>query len=258
MARAPSVASSSETLPDTVSTASMRAPWYCCSMTARTRDAAALAAASPPSGFGKRIWYVRGPPDSWMEDSPSSSRSTRARSCSTSIGWAKVTRIICPPTKSTPRFNPRTPTMARLAMVAISDRTSARLRHRMKSMLVLSGTSFKSFMSSDPPLDVERLWPGAPNPQNDQHPGEIDRRVDRCDDADQKHDGEAADRSRPEIEHQGGRDRVGDIGVENRGRGFPVARFQGVEHPPPAAQFLADSLVDEHVGVDRGADGQDE
>jgi hypothetical protein len=81
-----------------------------------------------------------------MLASPTPRLPTRPLNWSTSIGWAKVVRIICPPTKSTPRFRPRTPTVTRLATVAMIDRISAILRHPMKSRLVLSGTSFKSFI----------------------------------------------------------------------------------------------------------------
>ena len=40
--------------------------------------------------------------------------------------------------------------------------------------------------------------------------------------------------------------------------GFVVAGLDRVDQPPPAPDLLADALVDQHVGVDRGADGQDE
>ena len=40
--------------------------------------------------------------------------------------------------------------------------------------------------------------------------------------------------------------------------GFAIAGLDRVEQPSPAPYFLADALVDQHVGVDRGADGQDE
>ena len=184
-------------------------------------------------------------------------RSTRPRSCSTSTGWAKVARTTWPPTKSTPRLRPATPTSARLATVAMIDRTSARLRQRMKSMLVLSGTSFSSFIGPVPQM-LSTRGPLALDPERDQHPGEVDRGEHRGDDADHQHDREAADRAGAEIEHQHGGDDVGDVGVEDRGRGFLVARLERVEHLAAAPLLLADALVDQHVGVDRRADRQHE
>jgi hypothetical protein len=71
---------------------------------------------------------------------------TSLRSRSTVIGCSKLTRIICPPTKSTPKLSPRNATRAMLATTSKVDSSAATLRQRMKSMLVLSGTSLRSRM----------------------------------------------------------------------------------------------------------------
>ena len=126
----------------------------------------------------------------------------------------------------------------------------------MKSMFVWSGTSFRSFIEQ--PQICSSRGPGAADPKRNQHAGEIDRGEHRGDDADQQHDREAAHRARAEIGHDRGRDDVGDVGVENGAERLAVAGLDRVDQPSPAADFLADSLVDQHVGVDRRADGQDE
>ena len=56
IAIAPSRPNSSDTLPDTVSTESIRLPGKLADSMSRTRSAAALAAPDPPSGLGSRIW----------------------------------------------------------------------------------------------------------------------------------------------------------------------------------------------------------
>src|SRR5215204_4368018 len=167
-----------------------------------------------------------------MLASPTLIDPTSARRRSTSTCLEKVTRIIWPPTKSTPRFS-----------------------QRMKSMFVLSGTSFRSFIAAS---DVKHAGPLASHPQGDEHPREIDGREDRGDDADHKHDREAADRPGSEVPHEHRGDDVRDVCVEDRGRGFPVARLDGVERLSSAPLLLAYSLVDQHVRIDRRADRQDE
>src|SRR4030095_11908275 len=126
---------------------------------------------------------------------------TWPRRSSMLTGWAKVARTTWPPTKSMPRLSPRTPTRTRLPTVAIIDRMSATLRHFMKSMLVLSGTSLSNFMVSFP-LDADGARALGFDPQRNQHPGEVHRREYRGDDADQQHDREAAARDGAEIHHQ--------------------------------------------------------
>src|SRR5688572_11460939 len=132
-----------------------------------------------------------------MLPSPTLSEPTSLRSCSTLTCLAKVTRIICPPTKSTPRFSPFTATSDRLATVASIDRISARLRHRMKSMFVLSGTSFRSFIFQA--SDMQFARPLAAHPEGDEHSREVHGREDRSDDADHQDDGEPADGAGAEV-----------------------------------------------------------
>ena len=94
-----------------------------------------------------RIDTVRGFPNSWIVASPSPNPPTLLRMRPRSAGCPVVTRTIWPPMKSTPRLSPRVATSAIDAIVSSTDSSSARLRHRMKSMLVLSGTSLRRRMA---------------------------------------------------------------------------------------------------------------
>src|SRR4029450_3531019 len=137
-----------------------------------------------------------------MLASPTLRVATLPRKSSILTGWAKVARTTWPPTKSMPRLRPLTPTRTRLPTVAMIDRMRAMLRHFMKSMLVLSGTSLRNLMVLFP-LAFDGARAVGLDPQRHQHPGEIHRREYRRNDADQQHDREAADRAGAEIHHQG-------------------------------------------------------
>jgi hypothetical protein len=100
--------------------------------------------------------------------------------------------------------------------------------------------------------------PRALDPQRDQHAGEVNRGEHRGDHADQQDHGKPAHGARAEIGHDRCRDHVSHIGVENRPEGLGIAGLDGIDQPPAAPHFLSDALVDQHVGVDRGADRQDE
>src|SRR2546423_2478096 len=105
----------------------------------------------------------------------------------------------------------------------------------MKSRLVFSGTSLSSFIAAA--SNVQFAGASAVDPQRYQHAGEIDGGEHGSDDADQKHDGEAANGARSEIGHDRGRNDVRHVGVENRAESFVIAGFDGVYQPPPASYF---------------------
>ena len=78
------------------------------------------------------------------------------------------------------------------------------------------------------------------------------------DDTDGQRDGEAADGAcAEEHQHEGGDER-GHVRVEDGDEGFLEAGIGGHTHGLAGAQLLTDALVDEHVGVDGHADGQEE
>ena len=131
------------------------------------------------------------------------------------------------------------------------------LRHRMKSMLVLSGTSLSSFMVSALKCAGRAgAWRG-PRAATSMRVKltavntEVTMPIIST---------TAKPRTGPDpnMIHDRRGDDVGDVGVENRGRGFLVAGVDRVEDLAAAPLLLADSLVDQHVGVDRRADRQHE
>jgi hypothetical protein len=70
------------------------------------------------------------------------------------------------------------------------------------------------------------------------------------------HHGEAAHRAGAEDQQRDTGDQRGDVGVENGVPGAVVAGGDGRLRRGAVAQFLADALVDQHVGVDGHAQRQ--
>ncbi len=82
------------------------------------------------------------------------------------------------------------------------------------------------------------------------------RGVHRGQDADDQGDAEAADRAGAERGHRHAGQQRGDVGVGDGAGGLVVAGGDAGQRRVAVAQLLADSLVDQHVGVHRHADGQ--
>ena len=80
----------------------------------------------------------------------------------------------------------------------------------------------------------------------------------RGDDAEGQGDGEALDRAGGLPEKDGRGNERGDVGVENGGESFVISRIDGRPERFAGGHFLAQSFVDEHVGVDGHTDGQDD
>src|SRR5436190_21838155 len=78
---------------------------------------------------------------------------------------------------------------------------------------------------------------------------------DRGDDADAQRYGEAAYRAGADHEQHCSGDESGDVGVENGGQRALESGVDRRNRGAAAAQLFADALVDQHVGVDRDADG---
>ena len=98
--------------------------------------------------------------------------------------------------------------------------------------------------------------PQAAIPESDHHPRHRDRGDDRGDDAEAERDREAAHRPRPEqVEDERGHEHR-HVGVDDGGEGALEAGVEGGENRTAEMRLLADALVDQHVRIDRHADGE--
>ena len=127
----------------------------------------------------------------------------------------------------------------------------------MNGRLVSSGTRRSGFMAASR-LRAERLRDGASRTQiDDDQPRDQVGGEQRGDDADRERDGEAADRAGAEPEQRdrrrSARSDCASMMVAERAAEAGVDRGDGRSSGP---RFLAHALVDQHVGVDRHADGQ--
>ncbi len=77
-------------------------------------------------------------------------------------------------------------------------------------------------------------------------------------DTDQQDDREALDRAGAEHQHDAAGDGVRHVRLEDGAARFLVAELDGLDDAAPSSKLLADTLVDEHVRVHGGADGQHE
>src|SRR6201987_4719675 len=131
-------------------------------------------------------------------------------------------------------------------------------RKRMKSNRVLSGTmrrwrkavSLEFKAESD--RDVLRSPPANPG-RNDQ-PCQRERGEDRRQDTDAERHRKTPHGARPDEEQHAGGNKRRDVGIKN---GCERAREPGINGRAgrtASADFLADSLIDDHVAVDGNSD----
>jgi hypothetical protein len=88
--------------------------------------------------------------------------------------------------------------------------------------------------------------------------GEKQRRKHRGDDAESQGDGETLDRAGGLPEKNGRGDQGGHVGVKDGGEGLVVGRIDRGPERFARRHFLAEALVNEDVGVNGHADGQDD
>ncbi|MNL45497.1 hypothetical protein D3C87_1681470 [compost metagenome] len=102
-------------------------------------------------------------------------------------------------------------------------------------------------------LRLPAAQPGLGDPARDRIGGKQGREA-----ADRKRDCEAAHGTGPEVEE----DRTGDqhrqIGIEEAAEGARKPLVDRLDQWLTSSRFLADALVDQHVGVDGNANGQDD
>src|SRR3984893_12339927 len=216
---------------------------------------------------------------SWMSPSPKLPKVARIAAMSAVPDLAR-TSISVPPLKSMPKFNP----WVKNSVIAIIE-SSAEIgklmrRKRVKSKCVLSGTirsdgkipstltTDSTAMRTPSPMRIKCVTAGSacsnryalrplpPHPASYDQPGKRKRREHRGDDADAERHGEATHRTGADIEQHGGGDEGGDVGVQDRRQRALEAGVDRGNRVASAAQFFADALVDQHVGIDRDADRQ--
>src|SRR5450755_3340259 len=253
------------------STASPSAPCTFCT--------ACCCAASPPGCSATLISTSSGPPNccNCTSPSPSPPRVARIEARSAAPDLARIS-ISVPPLKSMSKFSPWVKNSV-IATIDSSAETGKLLRrNRVKSKCVLSGTIrsdgsqpkqlttvstairmprlMRTKCVTSASLDRHALRPLPPHPTRHDQAGQFERSKNRGDDADAERHGKTAYRAGADIEQHRGRDEGGDIGIQDRRQRPLEAGIDRGDRGAPAAQFLADALIDQHVGVHRDADRQ--
>src|SRR5262249_48673457 len=128
-------------------------------------------------------------------------------------------------------------------------------RKRMKGMSVWVSSWIMSLrLASDTqPLDLPAAQPEVVDHSSEEH-----RREHVGDQTGDQRDREPLDGSGAELEEEQRAQDGGEVGVEDRAEGAVVAHLHRLPHALAVAQLLADALEDQHVGVDRHADGEHE
>src|SRR6202171_6441424 len=257
------------------STASPSAP--------RTFCTAACCAASPPGCSATLISTSAGPPNccNCTSPRPRPLRVERIEAMSAAPDL-DCTSSSVPPLKSMPKFNPWVKNSVIATIESAAEIGKLMRRKRVKSKCVLSGTirsdgsrpsaltTVSTAMRTPSPMRTKCVTAGSafsnrhalrplpPHPGRHDQAGKRKRGENRGDDADAERHGEAAHRPGADIEQHRGGDEGGDIGIQDRRQRALETGVDRGNRVAPAAQFLADALIDQHVGVDRDADRQDD
>src|SRR3954453_5149423 len=123
--------------------------------------------------------------------------------------------------------------------------TAIRIPSPMRIQWVTKGSAFS---------DRHALRPFPPYPGRNDQAGQRKRGENRGDDADAKRHGKTAHRSGADVEQHCGGDEGGDVGIQDRRQRALEAGIDRRNRVTAAAEFLADALVDQHVGIHRDAD----
>src|SRR5207342_47532 len=187
--------------------------------------------------------------------------SSRLRTPSTSAGLAKRSSVTVPPVKSRAKLKPLN-TIEPMPMNMIAAAIASDIqRRRMKSIWLSYGNTLKGFMTairySCEPLDGQRLELATTAvDQRRDAARHRHRGVHRGHDAGDQRHREALDRAGAECEQRHARQQCGEVGIGNRAGGLLVTAGDRCLGWYPGAQFFAYSFIDQHVGVDRHANGQ--
>src|ERR1700676_3965853 len=247
----------------------------------RTFCTASCCAASPPGCSATLISTSSGPPNCCNCTSPSPRLLSEARiEAMSAVPVLARTSISVPPLKSMPKFSPWVKNSVIARIESSAEIGKLMRRKRGKSKCVLSGT-IRSDGSQPKQLTTvstairtpsemrtkcvtvdsgfsnrHALRPLPPHPGRHDQAGQGKCGKNRGNDADAERHGEAAHRPGADIEQHRGGDESGDVGIEDGRQRALEAGVDGRDRIAPAAQFLADALIDQNVGIDRDADGQ--
>src|SRR6202047_58392 len=247
----------------------------------RTFWTASCCAASPPGCSATRISTSSGPPNccNCTSPSPRPLRVARIDAMSAVPDLARIS-ISVPPLKSMPKFSPWVKNSVIATIESSAEIGKLMRRKRVKSKCVLSGTirsdgnrpstltTVSTAMRTPSPIRTKCVTAGSgfsnrhalrplpPHPGRHDQTGKRKRGKNRGDDADAERDGKAAHRTGADIEQHRGGDEGGDVGIQDRRQRPLEAGVDRRNRVASAAQFLADALIDQNVGVDRDADRQ--
>src|SRR5579883_1853360 len=131
----------------------------------------------------------------------------------------------------------------------------------MKPNLVFSGARRRSFMTQT--FRRRRSYRQLGRalvavPERDHHPGHGHGGDDRGQNAETERDGEAAHRAGAEEIQDDRGDEHRDVRIDDRREGAPEACVERGDDRAAEMRFLADALVDQHVGIDGHADREDD
>src|SRR4029450_1254353 len=97
-------------------------------------------------------------------------------------------------------------------------------------------------------LNRHDFWPLPLHPHRNDQPRDRKRGEHRGDDADAEGHRKATNRTGADPEQDRGGNKGGDVGVENGCKRPGETGIDSGDGTPPRAEFLADALVDQHVG----------
>src|SRR5882672_2339550 len=214
----------------------------------------------------------------WITDPVTGCAATAASTCAT-VGWlAKLSVNSGPPAKSMPSKNPRVAIETMPGMMMISDSRKNRLRRPVMLSLLTRGSGRTSSLGlpsgtmsaacccaetseSSDTVDSHQHRPAqraAGHDDRQQVVGHDDRRDQAGHHADAEGDGESLHLART----YEAKDHAGDEGrgvrVADRGPGTPDRRIDRRGDRAAGPHLFLESLEDQHVGVDRHADREDE
>src|SRR5713226_146604 len=212
-----------------------------------------------PSWRCTRISAVLASPNSCSDTSPRPRLPRVERSSSRWIVPCLArTWTAMPPSKSMPKLRPNTRAPTSDSTLIAVEIASAIRRLPRKSNLVWARMRWCGLHSMASASDRQFGGPPPAHPGGQQHAGEDGGGEQMGEQAERQRGGKAADRAGAETEQQDAGDQRGQIGIDDRGQRPLIAGGERAERRAAVLLLLAHALVDQHVGIDRHADGEHE